>query len=142
MGKIINASINFFNSENEVDALVDIYDRVYKLSLKFEDLSIVFINLNGNPDTPTIHDLNKTIYYNNYSEYNDYTLDELEDQICLIYREFYKQGKDYNTVVFIIHDSTEMSDCIDIESLKEYLEERLNLLDVLRMYVFCTVRDE
>lgn len=142
MGKIINASINFFNTENEVDALVDIYDRVYKLSLKFEDLSIIFINLNGNPDTPTIHDLNKTVYYNNYSEYNDYTLDELEDQICLIYREFYKQGKDYNTLVFIIHDSTEMNDCSDMETLKEYLEERLNLLDVLRMYVFCTVRDE
>lgn len=142
MGKIINASINFFDNMNESEVLLNIYNQLYMLSLKYEDLSIIFINLNDNSDTPTIYDLNKEIYYNSYLEYADYTLDELEEQVCLIYREFYKPGKSYSPLVIIIHDSIEMSDCYDIETLKGYLEERLNLLDVLRIYVFCTVRNE
>lgn len=138
-----NASIHFFNDCNETEALADVYYEVYKLSLDNPDMSIIFANLKDSCyDTITIDDLSKKVNYWSYSEYSEYSLDELEDQISLLYNDFYKPGNDWEPLVLIIHDATNMRDCSDFETLLEYLENKVTLLEVLKLYVLCTVKND
>lgn len=137
-----NASIHFFNDLNETEALADVYSEVYKLSLDYPNMSIIFVNLKENYyDTLTLHDLSVKVNYWTYSEYGDYSLDELEDQISLLYNDFYKPGAEWEPLVLIIHDATNMSDCGDFELLLEYLEDKVTLLEVLKLYIYCTVKN-
>ena len=140
MSNINNASISYFDCDSEVDALVHVYNKAYNISLDNENLTFIFINLTGDLDTVTIHDLSNPVKYNTYSEYSDYSLMELEEQIYLLYNEFYKHGIYYDPVIIIIHDATKMPDCADEYELLEYLNDKLALLKVLRTYIFCTVK--
>ena len=138
----MNASISYFCRDDEVDVLVEMFNKAYKLGLDTEDgIVLVYINLTGEPDKVTIDDLSYPIHYSSYSEYNDYTLEDLEDQLSLIYHEFYSQGIYYDPVVIMIHDAAKMCDDNDDYELINYLNDKLALLDVMRVYIFCTVRD-
>lgn len=139
---MINASVSYFDSENETDVLLNVYNKLYNLSLDYNDLSIIFVNLTGDLDTITLDDLNKKIPYNSYSEYREFSLLELEEQISLLYNEFYIKHITFEPVVIIIHDCTEMPDCADDYEIYEYLNDKLGLLNILRTYVFCTVRNQ
>lgn len=136
-----NASVSYFDSENETEVLVNIYSKLYDLSIDYSDMTIIFINLTGDMDTITIYDLNRSINYYSYSEYSDYTLFELEDQINMLYTEFYLQHIEFEPVVLIIHDATKMVDCTDEYELVEYLNDKLTLLKAMRTFVFCTIRN-
>ena len=140
MSEINNASISYFTTDSEVDVLVYMYTKLYELSLDFDNLTVLFIDLTGNMDTITIYDLNHNINYGSYSEYSDYSLNELEDQIYMVYSEFYKKNEPYDPIVIMIHDATKMPDCADEYELLEYLNDKLSLLKVLRTYIFCTVK--
>lgn len=140
MSEINNASVSYFTTDSEADVLVYMYSKLYKLSLDYDNLTVLFINLTGNMDTITIYDLNHNINYSSYSEYSDYSLNELEDQIYMVYNEFYKKNELYEPIVIMIHDATKMPDCVDEYELLEYLNDKLSLLKVLRMYIFCTVK--
>lgn len=140
MNNINNASISYFASEDEIDALLHMYDKLYRLSLDNENIMIIFIDLTEKLDTITIFDLANKIKYQSYSEYTDYSLLELEDQIDLLYKEFYRKNIYYDPIVIMIHDATKMPDCADEYELLDYLNDKLSLLKVLRTYIFCTVR--
>ena len=140
MNNINNASISYFASEDEIDALLHMYDKLYRLSLDNENIMIIFIDLTEKLDTITIFDLANKIKYQSYSEYIDYSLLELEDQIDLLYKEFYRNNIYYDPIVIMIHDATKMPDCADEYELLDYLNDKLSLLKVLRTYIFCTVR--
>ena len=140
MTDINNASISYFTNEDEIDALLHMYDKLYRLSLDNENIMIIFIDLTEKLDTITIFDLANKIKYQSYSEYTDYSLLELEDQIDLLYKEFYRNNIYYDPVVIMIHDATKMPDCADEYELLDYLNDKLTLLKVLRTYIFCTVR--
>lgn len=140
MVNINNASISYFTNEDEIDALLHMYDKLYRLSLDNENIMIIFVDLTEKLDTITIFDLANKIKYQSYSEYTDYSLLELEDQIDLLYKEFYRNNIYYDPVVIMIHDATKMPDCADEYELLDYLNDKLTLLKVLRTYIFCTVR--
>ena len=140
MTNINNASISYFTDEDEIDALLHMYDKLYRLSLDNENIMIIFVDLTEKLDTITIFDLANKIKYQSYSEYTDYSLLELEDQIDLLYKEFYRNNIYYDPVVIMIHDATKMPDCADEYELLDYLNDKLTLLKVLRTYIFCTVR--
>lgn len=137
----MNASVSYFDSENENDVLVNIYRKLYDISIDYNNITILFVNLTGDMDTVTIYDLNKSIHYFSYSEYNDYSLVELENQIDMLYREYYINSIEFEPVVIIIHDATQMPDCADEYELVEYLNDKLTILRVMRTFVFCTVRN-
>ena len=140
MVNINNASISYFTNEDEIDVLLHMYDKLYRLSLDNENIMIIFVDLTEKLDTITIFDLANKIKYQSYSEYTDYSLLELEDQIDLLYKEFYRNNIYYDPVVIMIHDATKMPDCADEYELLDYLNDKLTLLKVLRTYIFCTVR--
>ena len=140
MNNINNASISYFTSEDEIDALLHMYDKLYRLSLDNENIMVIFIDLTEKLDTITIFDLANKIKYQSYSEYTDYSLLELEDQIDLLYKEFYRNNIYYDPIVIMIHDANKMPDCADEYELLDYLNDKLSLLKVLRTYIFCTVR--
>ena len=137
----MNASISYFCNDDEVDVLVELFNKAYRVGLDNEDgIILTYINLSGE-DKITIDDLSYPINFSSYSEYNDYTLEELEEQLYLVYREFYTQGIYYDPLVIMIHDASRMCDDNDDYELIRYLNEKLALLDVMRVYIFCTVRD-
>ena len=142
MSNFSNGSLSYFDSDNETDVLVNLYNKVYQLSQSNKNMTIIFINLTGNYDTITINDLTKKIYSNSYSEYSDYSLSELEDQISLVYNDFYKPGIPWEPIVIIIHDAVKMIDCYDEYTLIDYLNDKLTLLKVLKTYIFCTIRND
>ena len=77
MTNINNASISYFTNEDEIDALLHMYDKLYRLSLDNENIMIIFVDLTEKLDTITIFDLANKIKYQSYSEYTDYSLLEL-----------------------------------------------------------------
>ena len=138
----MNASISYFCDDDEVDVLVGMFNKAYRLGLDNEDgIILTYINLTGEYDKVTIDDLTYRINFSTYSEYTDYTLEELEDQLYIIYHEFFTKGIYYDPVVIMIHDATKMCDDNDDYELIKYLNDKLALLDVMRVYIFCTVRD-
>lgn len=139
---MLNASVSYFDLDNEVDVLLNVYNKLYNLSLQYNDLSIIFVDLTDKLNTLTIDDLNKKIPYNSYSEYREFSLLELEDQISLLYNEFYLKHITFEPIVIIIHDCTKMPDCADEYEMYEYLNDKLGLLNMLRTYIFCTVRNQ
>lgn len=137
----MNASISYFCNDDEVDVLVELFNKAYRVGLDNEEgIILTYINLSGE-DKITIDDLSYPINFSSYSEYNDYTLEELEEQLYLVYREFYTQGIYYDPLVIMIHDASRMCDDNDDYELIRYLNEKLAILDVMRVYIFCTVRD-
>lgn len=137
----MNASISYFCNDDEVNVLVELFNKAYRVGLDNEEgIILTYINLSGE-DKITIDDLSYPINFSSYSEYNDYTLEELEEQLYLVYREFYTQGIYYDPLVIMIHDASRMCDDNDDYELIRYLNEKLALLDVMRVYIFCTVRD-
>ena len=136
-----NASVSYFNEDNEDECLINIYAKLYDITIDNEYATVLFINLTGDMNTVTIFDLNKNIKYGTYSEYSDYSLTELEEEINMLYKEFYSQYIDFEPMIIIIHDATKMPDCADDYELIEYLNEKLTILRAMQTYVFCTVRD-
>ena len=137
----MNASISYFCNDDEVNVLVELFNKAYRVGLDNEEgIILTYINLSGE-DKITIDDLSYPINFSSYSEYNDYTLEELEEQLYLVYREFYTQGIYYDPLVIMIHDASRMCDDNDDYELIRYLNEKLAILDVMRVYIFCTVRD-
>ena len=139
---IQNAVISYFSKGDEEDVLVGIYNIAYKISQDNKAISLIFINLANEYDTITIDDLTYPIPYGSYSEYNEYTFEELEDQLYYIYKEFYSQGILYEPVVIIIHDASKLCEDNDDYQLIRYLDEKLTLLDIMQVYVFCTIREK
>lgn len=137
----MNVSLSYFCIDDEIDVLVELFNRAYRLGLENEDgIILTYINLSGDYKI-TIDDLSYPVNFSSYSEYNDYTLEDLEDQLSLIYHEFYSQGIYYDPVVIMIHDAANMCDDKDDYELLSYLNDKLTLLEVMRVYIFCTVRD-
>ena len=137
----MNVSLSYFCIDDEIDVLVELFNRAYMLGLENEDgIILTYINLSGDYKI-TIDDLSYPVNFSSYSEYNDYTLEDLEDQLSLIYHEFYSQGIYYDPVVIMIHDASNMCDDKDDYELLKYLNDKLTLLEVMRVYIFCTVRD-
>ena len=139
---IQNVIISYFSKGDEEDALVGIYNNAYKIAKDNEAIALIFINLSNEYDTITMDDLTYPIPYGSYSEYNEYTFEELEDQIYYIYKEFYSQGILYEPVVIIIHDASKLCEDNDDYHLIRYLDEKLTLLDIMQIYVFCTIREK
>lgn len=138
----MNASISYFCEDDEVDVLVEMFNKAYRIGLDTEDgIILTYINLTGEYDKVTIDDLTYRINFSTYSEYTDYTLEELEEQLYLIYHEFFTQGIYYDPVVIMIHDASKLCDDNDDYELIKYLNDKIALLDVMRVYIFCTVRD-
>lgn len=138
----MNVALSYFCTDDEVDVLVELFNKAYRLGLDNEDgIILTYINLSGDYKI-TIDDLSYPVNFSSYSEYNDYTLEDLEDQISLIYHEFYSQGIYYDPVVIMIHDAANMCDDKDEYELLKYLNDKLTLLEVMRVYIFCTVRDK
>lgn len=138
----MNVTLSYFCTDDEVDVLVELFNKAYRLGLDNEDgIILTYINLSGDYKI-TIDDLSYPVNFSSYSEYNDYTLEDLEDQISLIYHEFYSQGIYYDPVVIMIHDAANMCDDKDEYELLKYLNDKLTLLEVMRVYIFCTVRDK
>lgn len=138
----MNASISYFCRDDEVDVLVSLFNKAYNVGLDSEDgIILTYINLTGEPDKITIDDLSYPINFSTYSEYTDYTLEELEEQLSLVYNEFYTKGIYYDPLVIMIHDAAKMCDDNDDYELIKYLNDKMALLDVMRVYIFCTVRD-
>lgn len=138
----MNVALSYFCTDDEVDVLVEVFNKAYKLGLDNEDgIILTYINLSGDYKI-TIDDLSYPVNFSSYSEYNDYTLEDLEDQLSLIYHEFYSQGIYYDPVVIMIHDAANMCDDKDDYELLKYLNDKLTLLEVMRVYIFCTVRDK
>ena len=138
---IQNAVISYFSKGDEEDALVGIYNIAYKIATD-NNITLMFINLADNYwDTLTIDDLTYPIPYNTYSEYREYTFEELEDQIYYIYKEFYSQGILYEPVVIIIHDAAKLCEDRDEYQLIAYLDDKISLLEVMQVYVFCTIKE-
>lgn len=138
----MNVALSYFCTDDEVDVLVELFNKAYRLGLDNEDgIILTYINLSGDYKI-TIDDLSYPVNFSSYSEYNDYTLEDLEDQLSLIYHEFYSQGIYYDPVVIMIHDAANMCDDKDDYELLKYLNDKLTLLEVMRVYIFCTVRDK
>ena len=138
---IQNAIITYFCNDSEEEVLVELYNKAYNIALDNDAITLMFINLTGNLSTITIDDLTYPIPYGTYSEYNDYTFEELEEQIYYIYKEFYSKGILYEPIVIIIHDSSKMCEENDDYQLITYIDEKVSLLEVMQVYVFCTIRD-
>lgn len=138
---IQNAIITYFCNDSEEEVLVGLYNKAYNIALDNDGITLMFINLTGNLSTVTIDDLTYPIPYGTYSEYTDYTFEELEEQIYYIYKEFYSKGILYEPVVIIIHDSSKMCEENDDYQLITYIDEKVSLLEVMQVYVFCTIRD-
>ena len=139
---IQNAVISYFSKGDEEDALVGIYNIAYKIAQDNEAITLIFINLSNDYDTITIDDLSYPIPYGSYSEYNEYTFEELEDQLYYIYKEFYSQGVLYEPVVIMIHDASKLCEDNDDYQIISYLDDKLTLLDIMQVYVFCTIREK
>ena len=138
----MNVELSYFCKDDEVDVLVELFNKAYRLGLDNEDgIILTYINLSGDYKI-TIDDLSYPVNFSSYSEYNDYTLEDLEDQLSLIYHEFYSQGIYYDPVVIMIHDAANMCDDKDEYELLKYLNDKLTLLEVMRVYIFCTIRDK
>lgn len=138
----MNVALSYFCTDDEVDVLVELFNKAYRLGLDNEDgIILTYINLSGDYKI-TIDDLSYPVNFSSYSEYNDYTLEDLEDQLSLIYHEFYSQGIYYDPVVIMIHDAANMCDDKDEYELLKYLNDKITLLEVMRVYIFCTVRDK
>lgn len=138
----MNVALSYFCTDDEVDVLVELFNKAYRLGLDNEDgIILTYINLSGDYKI-TIDDLSYPVNFSSYSEYNDYTLEDLEDQLSLIYHEFYSQGIYYDPVIIMIHDAANMCDDKDDYELLKYLNDKLTLLEVMRVYIFCTIRDK
>ena len=138
----MNVALSYFCTDDEVDVLVELFNKAYRLGLDNEDgIILTYVNLSGDYKI-TIDDLSYPVNFSSYSEYNDYTLEDLEDQLSLIYHEFYSQGIYYDPVVIMIHDAANMCDDKDEYELLKYLNDKLTLLEVMRVYIYCTVRDK
>ena len=84
----MNATVSYFCRDDEVEVLIEMFNKAYRLGLDVEEgIVLVYINLSGEYKV-TIDDLSYSINFSTYSEYNDYTLEELEEQLSLIYNEF------------------------------------------------------
>lgn len=138
----MNVALSYFCTDDEVDVLVELFNKAYRLGLDNEDgIILTYINLSGDYKI-TIDDLSYPVNFSSYSEYNDYTLEDLEDQLSLIYHEFYSQGIYYDPVVIMIHDASNMCDDKDEYELLKYFNDKITLLEVMRVYIFCTIRDK
>lgn len=138
----MNATINYFCRDDEVDILVEMFNKAYRLGLESENgIILSYINLTGEYNKVTIDDLSYPINFVTYSEYDNYTLEELEDQIRLIYNEFYTQGIYYDPVVIMIHDAAKLCDDNDDYELIKFLDNYITLLEVMNVYIFCTVKE-
>ena len=138
----MNATISYFCEDDEGTVLVELFNKAYNIGLENEDgIILTYINLTGSYSKITIDDLTYPINYTSYSEYSDYTLEELEEQLYVIYHDFYSKGIYYDPVVIMIHDATKMCDDNDDYELIRYINDKLALLEVMRVYIFCTVRD-
>lgn len=138
----MNVAISYFCNDDEVEVLVELFNKAYRIGLEHEEgIVLSYINLTGEYDKITIDDLTYPINFSTYTEYNDYSLEDLEEQLSLIYNEFFTQGIYYDPVVIMIHDASKMCDDNDEYELIKYLNDKLALLDVMRVFVFCTVRD-
>jgi hypothetical protein len=138
---IQNVVITYYSKDDEEDALVGLYNKAYKIALNNDGVTLMFINLTECLDTVTIDDLTYPIPYGSYSEYTDYTFEDLEEQIYYIYKEFYSKGILYEPVVIIIHDSAKLCEFNDEYQLITYLDEKVSLLEVMQVYVFCTINE-
>lgn len=137
----MNTTVSYFCNDDEVEVLVELFNKAYQIGLDNEDgIILTYINLTGTYNI-TIDDLTYPINFTTYSEYEDYTLEELEEQIYTIYHDFYSKGIYYDPVVIMIHDATKMCDDNDDYELIKYLNDKLTLLEVMKVYIFCTVRD-
>ena len=139
---IQNVIITYYSKDDVEDVLVGLYNKAYKIALDSDGIALMFINLTGDLGTVTIDDLTYPIPYGSYSEYTDYTLEDLEEQIYYIYKEFYSKGILYEPVVMIIHDSAKMCEDDDDYQLISYLDDKLSLLEVMQVYVFCTINEK
>ncbi len=138
----MNATINYFCRDDEVDVLVEMFNKAYRLGLESENgIILSYINLTGEYNKVTIDDLSYPINFVTYSEYDNYTLEELEDQIRLIYNEFYTQGIYYDPVVIMIHGAAKLCDDNDDYELIKFLDNYITLLEVMNVYIFCTVKE-
>lgn len=137
-----NVIITYFSKGDEEDALVGLYNVAYKIAMDNEYITLMFINLSNDYDTVTIDDLTYPIPYGTYSEYNDYTFEELEDQLYYVYKEFYSKGILYDPVIIIIHDASKLCEYNDEYQLIKYLDDKLSLLDVMQIYIFCSIREK
>lgn len=137
----MNATISYFCRDDEVEVLVEMFNKAYKIGLHSENgIILSYINLTGY-DKVTIDDLSYPVNFTTYSEYDNYTLEELEDQIRVIYNDFYTQGIYYDPVVIMIHDAAKLCDDHDDYELIKFLDNFLTLLEVMNVYIFCTVRE-
>jgi hypothetical protein len=122
----MNVALSYFCTDDEVDVLVELFNKAYRLGLDNEDgIILTYINLSGDYKI-TIDDLSYPVNFSSYSEYNDYTLEDLEDQLSLIYHEFYSQGIYYDPVVIMIHDAANMCDDKDEYELLKYLNDKIH----------------
>lgn len=132
-----NVTLITFRDENELDALMEVYDTVHYLVQGIDQMVIKFSDYSNNELLPRLPDVLGYHYYSWFSEDTSYRLDNLEYELSDSY-EYLREGYELNPFILIIHDVTRIYN--NYKDLYEYFESKIGLMEMINMYIFCTVR--
>lgn len=131
-----NVTFITFNEGEEVDALVEVYSTINYLVSGIDQMIIKFTDFSRNESLPKLPDVFGYNYYNWYSEDDLYKFDNLEYEIEDSF-EYLKEGYELNPYILIIHDANRF---YSYEDLYNYFESKVGLLEMINMYIYCTIR--
>ena len=132
-----NVTLITFRDEEEIDALMEVYNTIHYLVQGIDQMIIRFSDYSNNINLPRLPDVLGYQYYNWFSEDSSYRLDNLEYELSDSF-DYLKEGYDLNPFILIIHDVTNIYS--NYKDLYEYFESKIGLMEMINMYVFCTVR--
>ena len=132
-----NVTLITFRDEDELNALIEVYYSIYYLTQGISQMVIKFTNYSNNDNIPKLPDVLGYQYYDWFSEDSTYRLDNFEYELSDSF-ELLKEGYELNPYILIIHDVTSIYN--NYNDLYDYLSSRIGLLEMINMYVFCTIR--
>ena len=132
-----NVTLITFRDEDEINALIEIYSTVHYLTQGIDQMIIKFTDYSNKDFLPRLPDVLGYQYYNWFSEDPSYRLDNLEYEISDSF-ELLKEGYELNPYILIIHDVTNIYS--NYKDLYEYFLSKIGLMEMIHMYVFCTIR--
>lgn len=105
--------------------------------------TILYYNLRGVESIP-FNEFTRQIDFVSYSEYPDTSIEEIEDQIIYHYKlykdeteNYYENNEQLQPFVMIIDDFDKIKGVKNIDDLKQFLNDKLTLLQFLNMYIIC-----
>lgn len=100
--------------------------------------TIIQYNLEQDLDGLTLDSLSKPISSRYYFDYTSYSLEELDNEIIeryKLYKENFNDDEKYHPCVIYVDGGRRMSDYSSFEDLCDFLNERLNLIHFLNLYI-------